>query len=54
MFKISVANTPPYFMSTVPADFTMRFNSTNIFIIPEFQDDEGHAVTVVLDSIPAG
>jgi hypothetical protein len=41
-------------VSTVPADFTMRFNSTKILIIPEFQDDEGHAVAVVLDSIPAG
>ena len=53
-FKISVANTPPYFVSTVPADFTMRFNSTFDFSIPKFQDDEGHGVTVILDSIPSG
>jgi hypothetical protein len=53
-FKISVVNTPPYFVSTVPADFTMKFNNTYIFFIPKFQDNEGHAVTVILDSIPAG
>jgi hypothetical protein len=53
-FKISVSNTPPYFVSTVPADFTMRFNNTFVFFIPKFQDDEGHGVTVILDSIPAG
>jgi hypothetical protein len=53
-FQISVVNTPPYFLSTVPDDFTMKFNNTHVFFIPKFQDDEGHAVTVVLDSIPAG
>jgi hypothetical protein len=53
-FEISVYNTPPYFMSSVPADFTMRFNNTYLFTIPQFKDDEGHAVTVVLDSIPPG
>ena len=53
-FQISVVNTPPYFVSAVPADFTMRFNNTYVLSIPKFKDDEGHAVTVVLDSIPAG
>ena len=53
-FKISVYNTPPYFLSTTPADFTMRFNNTYVFYIPKFKDDEGHAVTVVLDSVPSG
>ena len=53
-FKISVINTPPFFVSTVPEDFTMRFNNTYVFFIPKFKDNEGHAVTVVLDSIPAG
>ena len=53
-FQISVVNTPPYFLSTVPADFTMKFNTTHVFFIPKFQDNEKHAVTVVLDSIPAG
>jgi hypothetical protein len=53
-FKISVSNTPPYFLSIVPADFTMRFNNTYVFFIPKFQDDEGNGVTVILDSIPAG
>jgi hypothetical protein len=53
-FEISVFNTPPYFLSTVPADFTMRFNNTYLFSIPEFKDNEGHTVTVVLDSVPPG
>jgi hypothetical protein len=53
-FNISVINTPPYFLSTVPADFTMRFNNTYVFYVPKFKDDEGHAVTVVLDSVPSG
>jgi hypothetical protein len=53
-FQILVVNNPPYFLSTVPVDFTMRFNSTYILLIPEFKDDEGHVVEVVLDSISAG
>ena len=53
-FQISVMNTPPYFLKTVPEDFTMRFNNTYVFFIPKFKDNEGHAVTVVIDSIPAG
>ena len=53
-FTISVVNTPPYFLSDVPKDFAMRFNTTHVFFIPKFQDNEGHAVTVILDSIPAG
>ena len=53
-FRISVFNTPPYFLSKVPADFTMRFNNTYVMFIPKFKDNEGHAVTVILDSIPAG
>jgi hypothetical protein len=53
-FQISVVNTPPYFLSAVPDDFTMRFNTTYVFFIPKFQDNEGHDVTVVLDSIPSG
>ena len=53
-FKISVCNTPPYFMSAVPADFTMKFNTTYVYWIPTFSDKEGHAVTVILDSIPPG
>jgi hypothetical protein len=53
-FKISVFNTPPYFLAKVPADFTMIFNSTYVFSIPEFKDDEKHSVTVVIDSIPSG
>jgi hypothetical protein len=32
----------------------MRFNNTYNFSIPEFKDDEGHDVRVLLDSIPAG
>ena len=27
-FNIFVINTPPYFVSTVPDDFTMKFNTT--------------------------
>jgi hypothetical protein len=38
----------------VPEDFTMRFNNTYIFIIPEFKDDEQHYVTVILDSVHGG
>jgi hypothetical protein len=53
-FKISVFNTPPYFLSKVPADFTMIFNNTYVFSIPEFKDDERNQVTAVIDSIPAG
>jgi hypothetical protein len=53
-FEISVFNTPPYFLSTVPADFTMRFNNTYLFYIPDFKDNEGHTVTIVLESVPPG
>jgi hypothetical protein len=48
-FQISVMNTPPYFLKTVPEDFTIRFNNTYVFFIPKFKDNEGHAVTVVID-----
>ena len=41
-------------MSVVPEDFTMKFNTTYEYYIPQFSDNEGHAVTVILDSIPAG
>ena len=30
-FEISVVNTPPYFVDSVPEDFTMRFNTTYAF-----------------------
>jgi hypothetical protein len=53
-FLISVINTPPYFVSTVPADFTMKFNNTYVYYLPKYADNEGHAVTVLIDSIPAG
>jgi hypothetical protein len=53
-FLITVVNTPPYFLSKVPADFTMRFNNTYVFFIPKFKDNEAHAVTVIIESIPAG
>jgi hypothetical protein len=53
-FKISVYNTPPYFVRKFEEDFTMRFNNTYVFSIPEFKDDEGNYVRVLLDSIPAG
>jgi hypothetical protein len=53
-FEISVENTPPYFENTVPEDFTMRFNTTHVFFIPKFHDNEGNDVTVLLDSVPAG
>jgi hypothetical protein len=32
----------------------MIFNSTYVFSIPEFKDDERNQVTAVIDSIPAG
>jgi hypothetical protein len=53
-FEISVVNTPPYFVNTVPEDFEMRFNTTHIFSIPKFNDNEGNAVTLVLASVPGG
>ena len=52
-FKISVFNTPPYFLSKFREDFTMRFNNTYFFSVPEFKDDERHNVTVLLESIPS-
>jgi hypothetical protein len=53
-FTISVINTPPYFVNTVPADFTMKFNNSYNYFIPKFSDKEGHDVTVLVDSIPTG
>jgi hypothetical protein len=53
-FTISVVNTPPYFVSEIPKDFIMKFNNTFTYSIPFFQDDEGHAVTIILDSVPSG
>jgi len=53
-FSISVVNNPPYFVSAIPTDFTMRFNTTYVYFIPEYADKEGHAVTVLLDSQPPG
>jgi hypothetical protein len=41
-------------VSAVPEEFTMRFNNTYVLSIPLFKDNEGHAVTISLDSIPAG
>jgi hypothetical protein len=32
----------------------MKFNTTYDYFIPKFMDKEGHAVTVVLDSVPGG
>jgi hypothetical protein len=53
-FKISVINTPPYFLNTKPVDFTMKFNNSYNYFIPKYTDNEGHAVTVLIDSIPSG
>ena len=53
-FTISVINTPPYFVSKKPEDFTMKFNVSYNYFIPKFSDKEGHDVTVLVDSIPAG
>ena len=53
-FQIKVVNSPPYFLSAVPSDFTMIFNNTYLYLIPYFKDNEGNDVTVVLDSIPPG
>jgi hypothetical protein len=53
-FYISVVNSNPYFLDSVPEDFTMRFNNTYVYFIPKFKDDEANPVKVVIDSIPAG
>jgi hypothetical protein len=53
-FKISVINTPPYFVSEFPSDFTMKFNTTYVYFVPKYADDEGHSVTVTIDTVPAG
>jgi hypothetical protein len=53
-FTISVINTPPYFVSKKPEDFTMKFNISHNYFIPKFSDKEGHDVTVLVDSIPTG
>jgi hypothetical protein len=53
-FKISVINNPPYFLNTKLVDFTMKFNNSYNYFIPKYRDDEGHAVTVLIDSIPSG
>jgi hypothetical protein len=47
-------NSNPYFLDSVPEDFTMRFNNTYVYFIPKFKDDEANPVKVVIDSIPAG
>jgi len=38
----------------VPADFTMKFNISYNYFLPKFTDNEGNAVTVLVDSIPSG
>jgi hypothetical protein len=53
-FEITVYNTAPYFVSKLPADFTMKFNISYNYFIPKFSDKEGHDVTVLVDSIPSG
>lgn len=53
-FMISVINTPPYFVSTVPSDFTMKFNNTYVYYLPKYTDNEGHTVTVIIESNPGG
>ena len=53
-FKISVINTPPYFVSKTPVDFTMKFNTSYNYFIPKFSDKEGHDVAVLIDSEPSG
>ena len=54
LFTISVVNTPPFFVSESPKDFAMKFNNSYMYLIPAFQDNEGHAVTVILNSVPSG
>jgi hypothetical protein len=53
-FKVQVVNTAPYFVKEVPKDFTMKFNTTYTLYVPKFTDNEGHAVSVLLDSVPTG
>jgi hypothetical protein len=47
-------NTAPFFVKEVPKDFTMKFNTTYTLYVPQFADNEGHAVSVTLESVPAG
>jgi hypothetical protein len=44
--KINMANTPPFFVSEKPKDFTMNFNITHEFVIPPYKDNESHPVIV--------
>jgi hypothetical protein len=53
-FTIEVINTPPYFVSAEPADFIMKFNTTHVYYLPTYKDNEGHTVTVMINSVPAG
>jgi len=51
-----VYNTAPYFSPrtlTTLADQTINLNSTSRYYLPPVRDDEGHPVSLILDSIPA-
>jgi hypothetical protein len=53
-FTLTILNTPPYFLSKLPTDFTMSFNLTYRYLLPRMKDDEGNQISVQLSSVPAG
>ena len=51
-FTVNVTNTAPYFVKEVPYSFSMKFNNTFNYILPNMTDPEGNAITYYLLSDP--
>lgn len=53
-FKLTATNSPPYFIKDVPQDLIINFNKTYEYNLPPYKDDEGNAITIMIESKPRG
>lgn len=51
-FTIEVVNFPPYFVNQLPYSFSMKFNNTFNYVLPNMTDPEGHVIFFYLISDP--
>ena len=47
-FDLEIYNTAPYFSQEVPVDQTMRLNNSMVYKLPQYKDDEGNPVTILV------
>lgn len=46
--ELDVTNSPPYFIDKKPSDLVVKFNNSFSYKLPEFKDDEGNPIYVII------